>query len=555
MNNKSIISQFKLTQKLLELHDANVFKVKAYASVVYVLENYAGEIISNYQSLGLNKGMVDKIDEIINTSTFSELTELLDKTPSGVIDMLNVKGIGPKKVRSLWIDLGIETVKDLLKACKENKVAQAKGFGQKTQDQIIESIEYQLANEGSHRYADIIPLLESIETSVQNIFSLWSRVGQTERVMPVIDHAEWIVGTIDEKIYDELKSKIAADWNEKLSHPFLLSGEIKQHKLSIAIHFCKTEAYISKKLILTASENHLQIPVNQGKSFYNIIKNGTFLTEEEAYKSIGYQYIPAEMREGLVEELFTLDKNLPNFITLPDLKGTLHNHCTYSDGAHSLEQMAKYAEQIGLTYLGISDHSQSAAYAGGLIEEKIIEQHKEIEQLNASNPDFKIFKGIESDILADGSLDYSEDILKTFDFIVASIHSGMNMTEEVATNRLIKAIENPYTTILGHPTGRLLTTRAGYPINHTKIIDACAANGVSIEINASPWRLDIDWQWIPYCMEKGVMISINPDAHEMMGYHDMYFGVMSGRKGGLIKELTLNALTKEEIDLYFKKKK
>ena len=217
--------------------------------------------------------------------------------------------------------------------------------------------------------------------------------------------------------------------------------------------------------------------------------------------------------------------------------------------------MALAARDLGLQYFGICDHSKSAGYANGLQIERVLQQHQEIDLLNKELAPFKIFKGIESDILSDGSLDYPDDILATFDFIVASVHSGLKMDEEKATTRLINAIKNPHTTIIGHPTGRLLLARKGYPIDHKKIIDVCAENNVVIELNAHPYRLDIDWRWIDYCMQKNVMISINPDAHETSGLLDMHYGVCSAHKGGLTKEYTFNAFTLEEINNWFQKKK
>jgi DNA polymerase (family X) len=242
-------------------------------------------------------------------------------------------------------------------------------------------------------------------------------------------------------------------------------------------------------------------------------------------------------------------------VTWDNLKGILHNHSTYSDGKHSLERMATFCKELGFEYLGIADHSKSAGYANGLSVERVFEQHREIEKLNQQLAPFKILKGIEADILGDGSLDYDNAVLATFDYVVASVHSNLTMNYDKAMSRLVRAIENPYTTILGHPTGRLLLSRDGYPIDHKLIIDACAANKVVIEINASPWRLDIDWRWIGYCLEKGVMLSINPDAHETDGYFDMHYGVAIGRKGGLTSNMTFNAMTLTDIEVYLKNKK
>ncbi|MDX5345654.1 MAG: PHP domain-containing protein, partial [Hymenobacteraceae bacterium] len=305
----------------------------------------------------------------------------------------------------------------------------------------------------------------------------------------------------------------------------------------------------------SASIAHLTVPFEDSKTLLQLVREQEFDSEEDIYKAAGMDYIEPEMREGTNELELAKAHKLPQLLELQDLKGILHNHSTYSDGANTLEQMALACRDLGYQYLGISDHSKTAAYAGGLREGDVLRQQKEIDELNKKLAPFKVFKGIESDILGDGSLDYDEDILKTFDFVVASIHSNLNMDEQKATERLLRAIENPYTTILGHPTGRLLLRREGYPINHKVIIDACAKNNVVIEINANPWRLDLDWRWVQYALEKGVMLSINPDAHVTSGYGDMRYGVLVGRKGGLTKEMTLNALGLEEIEEYFEKRK
>jgi DNA polymerase (family 10) len=280
--------------------------------------------------------------------------------------------------------------------------------------------------------------------------------------------------------------------------------------------------------------------------------SGPFNSEHEIYQKAGLAFVEPELREGLNEIELAKENKLPQLITYSDLKGSLHNHSTWSDGVHTLEEMALFCkENLQLEYLGMCDHSKSAFYANGLNEQRIYAQHQEIDALNAKLAPFRIFKGIESDILYDGSLDYSDDILKTFDFVVASVHSILRMDEEKATSRIITAIENPYTTILGHPTGRLLLSRKGYPIDYKKVIDACAANNVVIEINANPLRLDLDWRWHRYALEKGVLLSINPDAHRKEGFHDMHYGVLIGRKGGLTPKQCLNSYSLNEITALF----
>jgi DNA polymerase (family 10) len=281
-----------------------------------------------------------------------------------------------------------------------------------------------------------------------------------------------------------------------------------------------------------------------------------FETETDIYAAAGMAYVYPEMREDRGEIALALENKLPVLIDYKDLTGALHNHSTWSDGLHTIETMANYCMGQGYQYLGMADHSKSAFYASGLSEEKVAMQHKEIAALNQKFAGkFKVFAGIESDILYDGNLDYEPEVLKSFDYVVASVHSVLKMNEEKAMSRLIKAIENPYTTILGHPTGRLLLMREGYPIDHHKIIDACAANGVIMELNANPYRLDIDWRYIDYALNKGVMISINPDAHEVEGFHDMFFGVEVARKGGLYKEMCFNAQSLDFISAHFAKKR
>ena len=533
MTNDEISDTLEITAKLMELHNENPFKTKALSNAAFKLSklrfDFQGKTAQELENIeGIGKSIGSKIADMLHTGRSSDFEDMMAKTPEGLLEILGVKGLGPKKVRQLWQELNIESIGELLYACNENRLTALKGFGEKTQTQVKLGIEFKLANNHKFHYASLeqplAQLVELIRTQQQGVLA--SLVGEMARKCEVIERIDIL-----------------------LSQPLSIDTQEIESRIPLKINYiiCEPEQFYLKSVELSSNTLHLE------KINFSSVSSKSYASEEQVYQSLGLPFIAPELREGLEEVNLAKQNKLPSLIEYSDLKGTLHNHTTYSDGVHTLKEMADYCEKIGLTYLGICDHSKTAVYANGLTIEKVIEQQQEIDKLNANNPNFRILKGIESDILGDGSLDYPEEILKTFDFIVASIHSNLKMNEEKATERLIKAIENPYTSILGHPTGRLLLARPGYPIHHKKVIDACAANKVSIELNAHPYRLDIDWRWIPYCLEKGVMVSINPDAHHKEGFHDMYYGVCAARKGMLNKENCLNALGVEELIQLLKK--
>ncbi|HWK98367.1 MAG TPA: hypothetical protein VNQ55_00405, partial [Parapedobacter sp.] len=362
------------------------------------------------------------------------------------------------------------------------------------------------------------------------------------------------VDVIAEASFDELTAAIAKIdilGVESRNEPFFLTAK---NETGLAFRFFPSDphSFFRQLLITTGSDEHLR----QLDELLTEPQLPDFDSEEAIYKSVGLPYIQPELREGNNEITLAKNSALPNLVSYADLRGTLHNHSTYSDGVNTLEEMALYCrDELQLEYLGICDHSRAAVYAKGMNIERVQEQWVEIDTLNANLAPFRIFKGIESDILGDGSLDYPDEILAGFDFVVASIHSNLKMDKERATDRLIKAIENPYTTILGHPTGRLLLSRPGYPLDYQRIIDACAAHGVIIEINANPLRLDLDWHWQRYAIEKGVLLSINPDAHRNSGFHDMQYGVHVARKGGVPPHNCLNTFSVDAIADYFNQRK
>ncbi|TDQ16588.1 DNA polymerase (family 10) [Algoriphagus boseongensis] len=563
LDHKTLLKKLKLGIQLMELHDENPFKIRSYQSALTALERGDFDIMEVSddqlsQINGVGKGIIEVIKNLKETETYPALEELLAKTPEGVLEILQIKGLGPKKVKALWEELGITSTHELMEACQSGIVAKTKGFGEKTQESIIQNLEFKASNAGKWLYADIESVIQNLFENLQKLGSKnqVALVGEFARKLEVISEAEFLVGTNDwNALKKSLKSFEEIDWNLSISGPQTWRGKMKEVDLKVVIHFCEVKDFVWKKLSLTAAKGHLISPVSETEVLAERIQKKDFDSEEEFFSKNGLQFIPAEMREGFGEVGLAKENKIPKLLEEKDLKGILHNHSTYSDGKHSLRQMAEYCKSLGYEYLGISDHSRTASYAGGLEIEKVIKQHAEIDELNKELAPFRIFKGIESDILGDGSLDYPNEVLASFDFIVSSVHSILNMDIKRATERLLKAIANPYTTILGHPTGRLLLRREGYPIDHKVVIDACAAHNVVIEINANPWRLDLDWRWVRYAMDQGVKLSINPDAHEMEGYADMKYGVLVGRKGGLTKEMTLNAMSLTDIAAYFADRK
>ena len=563
MDHKTILNRLKLCIQLLELHDENPFKIRSYQGGLNALERLDQDLMAlSAQDLaaipGIGKSILEAIQSLKETGSFPALDALLEQTPTGVLEILQVKGLGPKKVQVLWKELGITSTHELMEACQSGKVAQTMGFGEKTQETIIQSLLFKASTSGKWLYADIEETIDSLANRLQQQLpsAQLKIVGDFARRLEIISEGAYLIASADlQEIKSSLTQVAGITWNKATSGPMTWRGKLEEPELQLVIHFCSLEDFASKELLFVASKAHLSSHINEQETMGELIRKSKFESEAEFFQQNNLQYIPREMREGMGEVEQAMAGTVPVLLENSDLKGILHNHSTYSDGKHSLRQMAEYCKGLGYDYLGISDHSRTASYAGGLEIEKVAKQQAEIDALNQELAPFRIFKGIESDILPDGSLDYPTEVLRSFDFIVSSVHSVLNMDLKRATDRLLTAIHNPYTTILGHPTGRLLLRREGYPIDHKAIIDACAEKQVVIEINANPWRLDLDWRWVRYAMEQGVMLSINPDAHEMEGYADMKYGVWIGRKGGLTKELTLNALSGKELAGYFEARK
>lgn len=556
MENKPIARKLRLLSQLMELHEVNPFKIKSIANAAFKVDKLpfpiAGKTLEQLEKVdGIGKSIAGKIIELFETGTMAEIEELLAKTPEGVVEMMGIKGIGPKKMAIIWKELGIENTGELYYACNENRLIEAKGFGLKTQEEIRKAIEFRMASNGKFLFAQVEKEANELMDEVKAVFpgALKHFAGEFRRLNDIITEIVIVIGSIDqETAYNTfLASNILQNVAQNENH---ISGELS-NGLLVDIICVSKDNYYKELFVNTGTDDHVQAVL--ARITEDIEQPDT---EEMIYTKAGLAWMQPELREGTMFIERAEKNELPVLINWHDLKGSLHNHSTWSDGVNTLEEMALYCKDtLKLEYLGMCDHSKSAFYAKGLTIERVLQQQEEIDSLNKKLDGFHIFKGIESDILYDGGLDYPDEILAKFDFIVASVHSILKMDEAKATSRLITAIENPYTTILGHPTGRLLLSRKGYPIDYKKVIDACAANNVVIEINANPLRLDLDWRWHQYALEKGVILSINPDAHRVEGHLDMHYGILSARKGGVYKEMCLNALSLPEITKVFEKKR
>jgi DNA polymerase (family 10) len=562
MTNQKIISLLKLTTTLLELHDTNIFKIKSIQSSIDFLENITSNLsIMSYEQLvaldKIGKSTASKIIEIVNTNTTQELTELLSQTPTGLLDIIQLKGIGIKKVRALWQELGVTSTQELVSACKENKVATLKGFGEKTQITILESIEFLNSNARFARYPEAMMIAENILEQVRAFPQIHkiSITGAIARKCEITDTIDFTVATAKsniENIITQLNQFSTLVYDASSSGPYVWRGTLQSPALSIVFYFTSDEHFESSVYIHTSATDHLSIKLPNHKTIFQNVYQQHFENEKSIFEKLQIPAIVAELREGYLEEKIIVENSAPTLLEYKDLKGVLHNHSQYSDGANTIKEMAMRCMALGFEYFGIADHSKSGNfYNGGMYEDKVVAQQKEIDLLNEELKPFKIFKGIEVDILADGSLDYADDVMASFDYVVASIHANLKMDIDKATARIIKAIEHPSNTILGHASGRLLLKREGYPLDYKKVIDACAANNVGIEINANPMRLDLDWRQVIYALEKNIWISINPDAHNLQGLEDMIYGVNIGRKAGLTNTYTLNAMSTNAIQEYF----
>jgi DNA polymerase (family 10) len=571
MDKEEVINILREISILLELNDENPFKVRAYQNSARALESsdidFTGDLkIEDLTNIkGIGQHIAERIMELISTGRLDIYEELKESTPPGLVEMLSIPTLGPKKIKYLYDNLGISNIGELEYACIENRLVDLPNFGKKTQENILKGIEFVKKYKGRYLYANIIDEAEAVHEKIKNFkyvkrSSLGGSVRRKKEVVKDIDivassdnaekvmdfftglsEAEVVIARGDTKSSIRLKSGINVDIRvvEDYQYPYALH------------HFTGSKEHNTAMRTMAKKDS---IKMNE----YGLFKNGRSVKcydEEDIFNFFSMDWIPPELRENYGEIEAAKNKTLPELIEEKDLMGIFHIHTTYSDGNITLENVLNHLKKMGFSYAGISDHSKSAAYAGGLKDDKINKYFEEIDNLNKNVSGFRLFKGIESDILPDGSLDYSEDILSKFDFIIAAIHSHFNLSEEQMTDRIIRAIENKFTTMIAHPTGRLLLARDPYKVDIIRIINAAAENDVDIELNSSPFRLDLDWRMCKYAKEKGVKIFINTDAHSLKSLSDYKFGINIARKGWLEKRDVPNTLPASEIEEYLKNKK
>ena len=549
MDNYEIADQFSLLAKLMDIHGENSFKSKSYSSAAFTIEKLPQQIASLpheklFQIRGIGESVGKKVIEILENGELSLLREYIGNTPSGVLEMMNIKGLGPKKINVLWKEMRIDSIEELRKACEQNRISEKKGFGDKTQQNILESIRFQQQSAGKYLYIKLETFTEALTLKLQQKFpnNKTEITGEFRRQLEVIESLEWVT-TVQR---DDLENYLVNDQIQLVADRDGILVLSVEDSLILRFHIASEEDFHFKLFETSCSEEFWN-------AWSGFAKGKEFASEEEIFSAAKVNFIPAYLRESKGVIAKAMQSSFTDIIQTSDIKGLIHSHSNWSDGSYTIEEMAKELIELGFEYLVISDHSKAAYYANGLTEQRIREQHRYVDDLNKRLAPFKIFKSIECDILTDGSFDYENKILSSFDLVITSIHSNLDMDEEKAMKRLLGAITNPYTTILGHMTGRLLLKRKGYPVDHKMIIDACVDHNVVIEINASPSRLDMDWRWVDYAMEKGLTLSINPDAHTTEEFHNVKYGVLVAQKGGLTKGKNLSSYSLKEFEDFLEK--
>ncbi len=546
---------------LLEVQGENVHRVRALANASRVVERIEGDLEALVESgeileiKGVGKGTAAFLEQLSAGEHPEILANAEQVVPAGVREMLTIPGLGPKKVRSLWCDLGLVSIGELEYACRENRLVELSGFGSKTQEKLIDAIRFaraagerRLINEAWTEARDIVSSLSRVDGVVKVVAG-----GEVRRWCETVGSLEFVVTAHEEERVGAALAGLFPRIDREEQFRF---RSMTESGLPMTVRIVSVAGTAAAILWSTGSGGHLRALKEHAVSVgLRLDESGLWrgeakvecADEEALYEALGCQWVAPELREGEGEVERSVAGTLPKLVAVEDLFGVLHNHTTYSDGAATVEEMATAARGHGWSFFGVADHSPAASYANGLSAERLRDQWRCIDELNASMPGFRVVKGIEADILTDGSLDIPEGCEEELEYVVASVHSAFRLAEEAQTERLVKAVSHPACRILGHPTGRLLLARPGYTVDLEKVLLACAEHGVAVEVNASPYRLDLDWRWARRALDLGLKLAVNPDAHSTEGLENVGWGIAVARKAGATAADLVNCMDIEEF--------
>ncbi len=570
MLNKKVAQIFYEIAQLLDLLGDNPFRIRAYERAAMRIESLP-EDLEEYvlqdrleELPGIGKDLAEKIKEIYRTGTLKQYEELKQKVPPGLLEMMNIPGLGPKKVKLIYEKLGITTIEELEKYAKEGKLRSLPGFGIKTEENILKGIEFLKRSKGRVPLGQVLPLAVDVRRYIEEsgLVERVDVVGSIRRFKETVHDVDVLVITDSPREVMERFVKYP-EVEEVLAHGEKKSSVIISG-IQVDLRVFDRDCYGAAMLYFTGSKEHnirlRQVCIDKGLKLneYGLFRGEERVagrSEEEVYSYLGMQWIPPEIREDQGEVELALERRLPKLIERSDIRGDLHMHTVYSDGTDDVESMVKKAVELGYEYIAITDHSPVLAVAKGMTPEKVRRQAEEIKKINEKLKGFRVLLGMEVDILADGSLDCPEEILDLLDVVVVAVHSRFKMSEEEMTKRIIKAISHPQVNILAHPTGRLLGERDSYPVDMERIMKVAKENKVALELNASPFRLDINADLCRMAKEMGVMVAINTDAHSHQQLDYMAFGVGTARRGWLERRNVVNALDLQGLEAFLKKER
>jgi DNA polymerase (family 10) len=565
MTKDQVASALREIGTILELQGENPFKCRAYLNGARTLETSATDLTELVHTNrlgelpGIGDALREKITTLITTGKLPFLEELRSSIPAGLLPLLDLPGLGPKKLRALRDKLKIESLEALTQACQDGRLAALEGFGEKTAANLLEAIDRHANYKKLHRLGTALPAARTLlEHLKQSPLVLHAEIaGSLRRGKEVVKDLDLIASS--KKPKEVMKLFVSSPNVEKVvNHGETKSSVILAGGIPCDLRVIPPESWATALAHFTGSKEHnialRQRAIDRGLhlSEWGLLKGKSktplkLKDEKDLHKALGLAFIPPELREDSGEIAAAEKDELPDLLTRDQIRGCLHNHTLASDGQDSLSSMAQAAAEQGLEWLGIADHSKSSFQANGLDAKRLEKQIEEIRLLNSKKPKCTLLSGTECDILKDGKLDFPDSLLSELDYVVASVHSGFTSDEKEMTQRIIRAMENPHVTCLGHPTGRLLLEREAYPLNIPKILDAAAATGTWIELNANPWRLDLDWRWWHKARDLGILCCINPDAHKTAHLRFLDFGVTLARKGWLRAQDVVNTRTLSQL--------